>query len=225
VTLSHGDGSQAGWHGGIVADPRASRNTCTADLDEVGQTGLSRRSSTWTAPFGAAPVERPTQTPMADRLVARREPNLGGARDPAGSTALGLYTARSSDVGHLVQMTPTLNRPNDKAIAYSLDGSRILFFRPAINVPGNQGPSWTSSSSRSTAWDSCDWTRLARYSVRSTPASRHTIKCRCSIEGGVMAPGRVRRSPLPQLLPLLGRLGVATWIVRCSSWTPTGTAP
>lgn len=53
--------------------------------------------------------------------------------------ATGLYTARISDGGDLVQVTSPPGRRNDTAIAYSPDGSKILLLRPENNVSGNNG--------------------------------------------------------------------------------------
>ena len=53
--------------------------------------------------------------------------------------ATGLYTARVSDGGDLVQITSPPGRRIDNAIAYSPDGARILFLRPGNDVAGNNG--------------------------------------------------------------------------------------
>lgn len=83
MSLSHGDGSQACCHGGIVADPRANRNTCTADLDEVradwalspivdldGSLRRLLRSSVRPRPYGRSPG-RPTGAESWAGLVTR----------------------------------------------------------------------------------------------------------------------------------------------------------
>jgi Tol biopolymer transport system component len=53
--------------------------------------------------------------------------------------ATGLYTARVSDGGGLVQITSPPGRRNDDPIAYSPNGDRILFLRPDNDVAGTNG--------------------------------------------------------------------------------------
>jgi hypothetical protein len=62
---------------------------------------------------------------------------VGNARAPLGSSAAGLYTANSHGTD-LFQVTSPPGRGNDLAIAYSPDGSKILFLR-FIGAQGDQG--------------------------------------------------------------------------------------
>jgi Tol biopolymer transport system component len=55
--------------------------------------------------------------------------------EPPGSSASGLYTARTADGGDLVQVTSVTDR-RDRPIGYSPDGSRILFLRSIKAVSG-----------------------------------------------------------------------------------------
>jgi Tol biopolymer transport system component len=64
---------------------------------------------------------------------------VGVGSDAEQSSATGLYTARSSDGGDLVQVTSAPGRRRDNAIGYSPDGSKILFLRSANDVAGNNG--------------------------------------------------------------------------------------
>jgi len=67
-------------------------------------------------------------SPDGSRFVAE-------GRDPKGSPATGLYTARSSAAGDLVQITSTPDKRNDEPVlsAWSPDGSKVLFVRQAAN--------------------------------------------------------------------------------------------
>ena len=64
---------------------------------------------------------------------------VGVGPDLAHPGGAGLYTARVSDGGDLLQITAPPGRRNDNAIAYSPDGSKILFLRPGNDVAGNNG--------------------------------------------------------------------------------------
>jgi Tol biopolymer transport system component len=59
---------------------------------------------------------------------------VGEGYGTRGSPVNGLYTLSESDGGDLVQVTSTSDRRNDHPVAYSPDGSRILFLRDANDV-------------------------------------------------------------------------------------------
>jgi Tol biopolymer transport system component len=112
----------------LYADLGADRSTHRAnwalpavvDLD-----GSDRHLVMRTLPFEALWPE--TWSPDGTRIV-------GEGYGPRGSRVNGLYTLSAADGGDLVQVTSTSDRRNDHPIAYSPDGSKILFLRDANDV-------------------------------------------------------------------------------------------
>jgi hypothetical protein len=79
-----------------------------------------------------------TSVPMFPFVWSPDGSRFAGLGFPGGESD-GLYTARVSDGGGLVHVTSPPGRRNDNAIAYSPDGSKILFLRSAKDVGGANG--------------------------------------------------------------------------------------
>jgi Tol biopolymer transport system component len=89
----------------------------TFNLDGSGYSSLPIADPTLQVGVGA-------WSPGGDRVVA-------GAWDDTDPSREGLYTFGSVDGDRLVRLTESGNPPRDHAVAYSPDGSRVLFIREA----------------------------------------------------------------------------------------------
>jgi TolB protein len=108
-------------------DPDRTDEILPAVIDLDGSHQRLLRSSVPVAGFGPQ-----AWSPDGTRFV-------GWGTSFAHPSATGLYTARASDGGDLLQVTSPSGRRYDNAIAYSPDGSKILFLRPTKDVAGAPG--------------------------------------------------------------------------------------